>query len=1039
MNVWYLMCIFFFVYCVSWSIDERYGVTYVVDKNETEKIEPNFNLVCFKIEKFGFEENDTMKNGVRLEELKKKFDTYLPKLKLEIERKKDYEEEMFKKSDQIVFLDQLCFKTTKWDQFKEYFIHAFMDSTVYVFNFQTFEYVAIHENGVDLDLDQLIILEKKYPYSNCTNNNKNYTRFQCLNQCFKKANKLLKYFYESNETGLVHLKSEKNSSLIKNDEQACLEQCKKEDCLRSFFFEHKTELKNMMFKAKILISNLDFGINIAVLICILINISFYQVCSMFFKAIALKMQNIKSFKKKLEKCIKYLRRFKYFKWINSFATLTISLILASYLFCILVKTYNEDEIVEKEIFVYSIELEPVIVVCVPVLLKDYFRKGFIDVRKEINYVNNKSLLQLEKLSYDILNDTLDGIYLEFKNQKQHVDWFIDSKILFKRIYDGFSRCFRITVLPYEKRYQQQFLDSYIIFEFKHDWYDLFLLSKDEPFTAKSSKIHKYGNLKIKKKKYIRLKSNKCVNYKKTRSNCATKFSCIDHCIQTEFYKVLKNVSPWSIIDKESLKDKWSDIYLDYNPYFFLKINDTCYDLNKLDDCEKILFEIDRTQQLNSDVEKIYKKNRLDLYYNVSYYIEDTSSVYKLLLDLLNVASILFGINLKGLLTMIYCLLGSNFKVKIKKIYPHFVTLLCFIGFLTHLYFIFAKIVSNDLTMSQYYNTMDSYVMTNNVFCIKMDANHGDENRRLSGNYLEEINQNLKADFFFKTIKYFNEVNEWIELNRTTNFTNGQFKIDAFYLIDQKCFELVLDMEYQRRNFLFKRDFVLGIAFNETFTIQHPNVSYLTRIKNTHRFSRTIDLKLFDKKTNEKQIQFINQELFHMIYYDKFSFIKNPLSLFHDFSLKDIDKYMENLIIDFEKNLGLMTLLLPLKAKDFDRTIDDELFTQFYNQRKNVTDHSNLSNYERLIAFNHLKRERNLKKYSDPYFEFSFVFFKKIFKISNEDYSYSKLILDTLNALAFYLNVEVLDLHSYFCKLIDPIHLSFNLFLKVKNSLYHALH
>ena len=69
-------------------------------------------------------------------------------------------------------------------------------------------YFAIKSDTLDFVLmkspkdkiDQLVVLKKGYPYSDCDESN---SQFFCLNDCHKRRTRLARYFYHSNEIGHI--------------------------------------------------------------------------------------------------------------------------------------------------------------------------------------------------------------------------------------------------------------------------------------------------------------------------------------------------------------------------------------------------------------------------------------------------------------------------------------------------------------------------------------------------------------------------------------------------------------------------------------------------------------------------------------------------------------------------------------------------------------------------------------------------------------------------------------------------------------------
>src|SRR6185369_6883797 len=116
-------------------------------------------------------------------------------------------------------------------------------------------------------------------------------------------------------------------------------------------------------------------------------------------------------------------------------------------------------------------------------------------------------------------------------------------------------------------------------------------------------------------------------------------------------------------------------------------------------------------------------------------------------------------------------------------------------------------------------------------------------------------------------------------------------------------------------------YICEILLNQTF-ISKNNLYFLTKISNTLELSKLFSPNFFYSKF------LFSTELFLIEMDDHFSLLKNPLSIFYgQNNLNDGNKYLSNLITNFNQNYNLATLNLPLHKSQ--SIIDDELFDQFY--------------------------------------------------------------------------------------------------------------
>ena len=188
---------------------------------------------------------------------------------------------------------------------------------------------------------------------------------------------------------------------------------------------------------------------------------------------------------------------------------------------------------------------------------------------------------------------------------------------------------------------------------------------------------------------------------------------------------------------------------------------------------------------------------------------------------------------------------------------------------------------------------------------------------------------------------------------------------------------------------------------------------------------------FSKVLNFIYYQHLLHETYSVVRNDRFRPLKRPLSLSGN-QEPDDDLYLARLLNTFHGRFNLLTLNIPVKEKLFNEEIRDDLFEQFYRQEQNYSaDQNEGSNYQRLFAINYVETVVFNKDGYD--FSFSLSFFRSCIVISNPD-NLTRLLLGLLNVLSLYLDLNVLDFHSFFC-LIRPAFISvFNLLLKLKKFL-----
>lgn len=1012
LKTWYLICILFIINCIISLINESYDVTFISDKESglNKTLKHNGYLACYFLRA---EYNSTAKE-IDLVELKnvvyKRFmhltndedETIAEKIKSEILRR-------ITSKNYLIYRHQFCFNNIMKKELN-FFLKiseiSYIRFYIYAYNSKTFDFFSFEHDMYEVN--QLIILNQEYPYSNCINN---YQRFFCLNNCFKKKKKSLKYYYAATETGLVYFDFKSLHKSVSSNDRECFKECKRENCLVTYF----TPLEETGFlKANIVISAFDYYCQLIGLICLFIGLSFYQIYFRLSKVLITRLKEIKNTKIKD----------RFFSLVNYLIFIFISFSCTALMVTKVVNDYKDEKITKLEAVSYQIEPEKLImVVCIPVEYGADMSEFFGDIFTDLNFefYKDKTLLKLEEDTNHLFDQTIKEIYLDFQSKKQSINWLKSDKVFFKKVKNELNRCFEI-LLPKERKYQSLFLSSKFIMKFKHEKYTIYLLSDKKKFTSNTAEF--IGENVLSKRKIIR--SVNCVNYDvKMYPICTTRSQCVDACIQKKIVEIYKNLSFHSFINKELFVENWSSTYINNTYEIYDKVKGICIDLYKDPSCIKIDFEF--------KIEKFFKPFsklmiEIELNYEIYTDLETEVSPYKLVSDILNLQGIFFGLNIIKMMFLTLFLFKAKLSLNQIKFLQRFIYFICSIGFLIHSIIILNDTINNPLIFNQLYEFLDSYEMPDVYFCFHIDQSSMDSNKILSGNHLKEISKELEIENAIEKIVYLNENNEWIQLSRKSSFMNNQFKVSELFFFNYKCFEMKLNIKYTKNQFYFEDQ-------TEVFRV-HFNISIFEKNRAIHFFTKPRDTKHFNKITKilirrNREDFTISSDLYEVVYNDKFWFIKNPLSLFYSQNLNDIDKYIENLLRNYQKISNSKTLYFPLRINNFKENIDDENFEQFYDQFQKLADYnipSNL-NYKRLFILNYFK-EYYKKNKENKNFRIYINFLKRTLIVTNEE-NFSKLIVNLLNILSLWLDYSVLDLHSHLYKLLQKFKFSNFLFLKIQ--------
>ena len=1045
MKIWYVICIWLCYFSISNLVKENSEIVF----KSISQSEPTNYLACFNLKAI-----DTLPNKttVDLQQLGKIVSSYVSInfnnsfYKFSEWQKKYYNMTKFKElvlnpieyKDYLILDDKFCLIQENRIEL-QYFGYFLQRPVFYLFKNDTFDLFKLKD--FFKIADQLVVKNKEHPYSNCT---KNYSKFKCLNDCFKEKHQLSKYFYNANENETILLNYEYNQT-IKDEEYKCLSKCKKDDCkLVHFVLTGTLESKLSVFEADFFISRSEFCIQFFSLICLIENISFYQLISKLFKFLKQKVKKIKKIKIR-KRVIKVKKPERYLHLLKMVILLISISCFIYYFFEKIENIYTQiNNPPKSKAKTFLLEPEKIsLVICVNANetqkeenpLESYTYTYYYDLNQ-----NNMTLKKIEEATDSVFNDTIDEIYLQFQNKKIKTNWSLTSKVLFKEktedteVQGGLlivlTRCFQIEANPTEPKYQSLLAKSELIVKFKIYRFDLYLLPEEERFNLKSYQHHSFKSFsKVIKKRSNWIMHRRCADYDKKYSDCNSKQNCIDRCVNKRFIETYKSITLYSIIDKDHFtKDQWSNSFSNNNFSIFNETEQECLKEFK-DDCYEVKFEIDKIYMDSYDPKTI----QLVLYYNVISEIEEEASLYKLLMDVLTMQSVLFGQNIFELLLIIYCLLNTKYQLRNNKYYFYFIYLICLAGFIYNTFFIFDQVLHGDLIRFVYYEIKNLIKIPGISFCFDFDLQI-DQNHKLTENYLNESTKNISIKTVFTNITYLNKLNDWITLN--SNFTNSGLKVETFYFLDKKCFKIKQDIEYSRDQFyLLDNKKVLKVNFRYDFNYKYYLSAYFfTKIENKMQFSK-IEKLFFYKDRSFAYTS--NQEITELTVKDQFSWIKNPSLFFDEDSYQnDVNKHLAKLMNKFDENYNLRTLYLPSEKVNSNNEINNDLFKQYCSQEIKYKSSLN-SNIQKFFITTNVKKERNINlNRTDFTFELNFI--KNKILITNED-NFTKLILNLLNVLSLWFSLCILDLHAYvyyaYCKIVFSFNFIYVLLIRIDIYLY----
>lgn len=791
LRIWFCCCLLFCIYCLSILIDASYQVTYIADDEGAEKEEKFKFLACVDLESFFSNRTEIDLQEVRgifidyiQEQFPRRFfDEKASQAILNRTRSND--------SALVVMRDNACILLDGEQEFKLW--RSLEVLSFFAFKEESFRWIRFnrHDDGHDDQhepLLTLIVLNEGPPFSNCSKSN---DRPRCLNECFKRGFRLSRYFYYfANETGPIYrLKSNRT---VEEHEKRCFLECSRPSCkmlyLKTNSFFDKFE-NVIAFRAQPVVSNFEFSVQLAGLVCLILSVSFGRLSSAAIWFVSSKFRN-----RRLRGCLFYLRHFLLF----------VGLMSCVYLFAHLIDVYKEKitNPARKETTKNLEKPETIhLVICVAVehSLSNY--TWVFGARKK-RTLPAITMLELEKATDGALNYSIDQIVLSYQEKEIKIEWKNTPKVLFQTTdresrFLSLDRCFQLTIWPRESYYQMKLAISKLKIKFKNQvvrpelWKKskvyLFLLENERDFNTKSFQYVSNAVLKrIDKRSRL---NGKCVDYEASYSHlgCMSRQSCIERCIARSYFEAHRNITAGvdgpdgfrQTIDKDLYTPtEWATAY-PVNSRDALLSRQSC--LDRIPDDKPCV----GTRFRNSVriIQPDANATEINLYHVVLQSTEEQPSAYKLTLDIVNVESIFFGLAVLELLSMINKLVQTKLRIRRNTKAIPLIYLACLVGFGCHIYHILDEIVNGELVPSQFYQLANEVQMPEIVFCFSIDERLIDKNQKLTGNYLEELTAKMTAESVFETIAYLNDQNDWEQLK--SNFSTEIFKIETFFFLFKK--------------------------------------------------------------------------------------------------------------------------------------------------------------------------------------------------------------------------------------------------------------
>ena len=591
MRLWCLCILLMCFWCISVLIEDSKRVKYVLAENSTEG--NHFQLGCFSLKRLDWA-NETV---LKLEELPSKINNYIDRLERSsiFYRSELFEEIILKPiklREYFVFKDSFCVVIRNITALTAT-VRLF--TTYYRFNRDTYDHSKACSRGFSIREaeHQLIVLDRRQLQKKCR---KHYSKAKCLNECIKRKQRLAKYLYSANESGLVLLDYDEESKSVKANERECIKQCKSDGCKLVYYIPRREDGAATVFEVRPILSTFEFCIQLLGLIGFFANLSLSKLLFKLVEFSVLKEPKLSNHRPLLELAV---------------PSVCLLLCLALYVRMVLDHVHRTFQPLSKEITMNSFKIEQMdLIICIPannILENDYHKMSTI--KSYLKGLNSFS--ELEK-GTDAGWNQLENIWISYQNRWTNINWTVKAnETLFMHWYKLLHRCFRVEIdyPPAEAKYRELLSITKLVVKLKNPLSRIYLLPRGQSF-SKSSLFHMgrfgFGKCVIERTKL----SDKCVDYRQKNGSekkevkggegrgdesesCDSRASCISLCINREFMNNFQSVSLLSpVIDKTQFTaEEWNRSHpANRNITLYSMVEEKCREKYWNKDCTEILQE-----------------------------------------------------------------------------------------------------------------------------------------------------------------------------------------------------------------------------------------------------------------------------------------------------------------------------------------------------------------------------------------------------------------------------------------------------------------
>ena len=839
---------------------------------------------------------------------------------------------------------------------------------------KSFFFNTVHSNEDEfsylthIKIFKLIIKNFNNPFSTCVKRRvagqPPYSKFNCLNDCLKRNDSKFPYYYEAGER--IDLNDSRRD---REAEESCYAECKRESCSLEYVLavnaietyekpqqlpitEGKLGMPNPLITAEYY--NLDiwptiklseFYLQFIGLISLFFDINVIEnlpglVRFLSLAGLARSSQCKRSLWRRRwnEKFDRIYPKFKFLLLICSvYALVEISFYMwRSYL-------QDLERPINLQLSIYSTEIQSFSVYMCYAVRELLYGKSLRELRDSAideQIMSNYTFEEIENLTNGMPEIKT---FLKYGSRKKEIKLKVSPKVLFRQSIfldmQMFARCFLINVHNLqEERYKSLLANTKLIVETKTEFVTVYLAHLNSGL--ESAYLYK-GRFQVNKMRSSRLDTSKlfnCSNYHFSHrlKGCNSRSTCLNRC---KVYGYLRKHSRFLVHNQTVVEKGQFGGYLRKHTRFTgendANLTAACDEEFAYSDCENEFYL--ESYKIHDMFYAPANRTVIELFLEILVDRDVKPSKEKTAFAILNIESILIGGNVTKLLLTVLAFIRITFKTKWYSWFKPLVFLLCFLGFLVHMYVIFRSLIVGELLETSCFKKNDTVRFPDLIFCFEFDLNEIDRNYRLTGDYLDRWT-NLTFAKVFEKISYLDQNGMRVNVsNFTDQLLSTDLSYSTFFLMNMKCFQIAVNLVYEEKLFLFAEDpFALKFWLLPQmttqmvyFTCKHPGSKQLNMF-NEFRFGCG---------QNYKRTRFqIKLELLRAVYSEAFLFeaLKNPWTILlgSRTEIADATLYYDGMSSEFKRLFNSTSKVIMLD-RDFELELDDHLFLQYFYQRQNV--------------------------------------------------------------------------------------------------------